>query len=96
MNFKITKEAPETAYRNAKRNNVKVKGLLIANPSNPLGTFQDRETLKDVNFINDKSIHLVCDEIYAGTVTKGDEFVSIAEVIKEEPQMQPRLGSSGL
>ncbi|MFS7926794.1 putative 1-aminocyclopropane-1-carboxylate synthase [Helianthus anomalus] len=34
MNFKITKEALETAYTNAKRNNVKVKGLLIANPSN--------------------------------------------------------------
>ncbi|MFS7926802.1 putative 1-aminocyclopropane-1-carboxylate synthase [Helianthus anomalus] len=87
MNFKITGEALETAYKNAKRDNVKVKGLLIANPSNPLGTFLDRETLKDVvNFINDKSIHLVCDEVYAGTVTNGDEFVSIAEAIKEEPE----------
>ncbi|KAI3812909.1 hypothetical protein L1987_17622 [Smallanthus sonchifolius] len=85
-NFKITKEALETAYEKANLANVKVKGVLITNPSNPLGTFLDRETLKDVvNFINDKSIHLVCDEIYAGTVTTGDEFVSIAEVIKDDP-----------
>ncbi|KAM0059969.1 putative 1-aminocyclopropane-1-carboxylate synthase [Helianthus debilis subsp. tardiflorus] len=86
-NFKITREALESAYTNAKLANIKVKGLLVTNPSNPLGTFLDRETLKDVvSFINDKSIHLVCDEIYAGTVTNGDEFVSIAEVIEEEPE----------
>lgn len=85
-NFKITREALETAYDNAILENIKVKGLLITNPSNPLGTFLDKDTLKDlVSFINEKNIHLVCDEIYAGTVTSGDEFVSIAEVIKEEP-----------
>ncbi|KAK9076667.1 hypothetical protein SSX86_005001 [Deinandra increscens subsp. villosa] len=85
--FKITKEALETAYEKAKLANIKVKGLLITNPSNPLGTFLDRETLKDlVCFINDKNIHLVCDEIYAGTVTTGADFVSIAEVIKEVPE----------
>ncbi|XP_076891705.1 1-aminocyclopropane-1-carboxylate synthase-like [Bidens hawaiensis] len=86
-NFKVTREALETAYEEAKLANIKVKGLLITNPSNPLGTFLDRATFKDiVNFINDKSIHLVCDEIYAGTVTNGDEFVSIAEVIEEVPK----------
>ncbi|XP_076951835.1 1-aminocyclopropane-1-carboxylate synthase-like [Bidens hawaiensis] len=82
--FKITREALENAYEKATIAKIKVKGLLITNPSNPLGTFLDRETLKDiVNFINEKNIHLVCDEIYAGTVTNGDEFVSIAEVMKE-------------
>ncbi|XP_076913651.1 1-aminocyclopropane-1-carboxylate synthase-like [Bidens hawaiensis] len=84
--FKITKEALETAYEKATIAKIKVKGLLITNPSNPLGTFLNGETLKDiVNFINEKNIHLVCDEIYAGTVTNGDEFVSIAEVMKEVP-----------
>ncbi|KAJ9549920.1 hypothetical protein OSB04_022463 [Centaurea solstitialis] len=85
-NFKITEEALETAYENAKVANIKVKGLLITNPSNPLGTFLDKETLKSlVNFVNEKNIHLVCDEIYAGTVTNGDRFVSIAEVLEESP-----------
>ncbi|XP_071702592.1 1-aminocyclopropane-1-carboxylate synthase-like [Rutidosis leptorrhynchoides] len=86
-NFNITQEALETAYEKAKLDNIKVKGLLITNPSNPLGTHFDKETLKDlVTFINDKNIHLICDEIYAGTVTAGDEFVSIAEIIEEEPE----------
>lgn len=85
-NFKITGEALETAYEKAKLANIKVKGLLITNPSNPLGTFLDKKTLKNlVSFVTDKNIHLVCDEIYAGTVTSGDQFVSIAEVLDEDP-----------
>ncbi|XP_024993955.1 1-aminocyclopropane-1-carboxylate synthase-like [Cynara cardunculus var. scolymus] len=85
-NFKITEEALETAYEKAKLANIKIKGLLITNPSNPLGTFLDKETLKNlVSFVTDKNIHLVCDEIYAGTVTTGEEFVSIAEVLEEDP-----------
>ncbi|KAJ0670434.1 putative 1-aminocyclopropane-1-carboxylate synthase [Helianthus annuus] len=85
-NFKVTLEALEDAYDKAKESNIKVKGLLITNPSNPLGTFFDKETLKTlVGFINEKNIHLVCDEIYAGTVTNGNEFVSIAEILEEVP-----------
>ncbi|KAI3727665.1 hypothetical protein L6452_16283 [Arctium lappa] len=91
-NFKITEEALETAYEKAKLANIKVKGLLITNPSNPLGTFLDKETLKHlVSFVNDKNIHLVCDEIYAGTVTTGDQFVSIAEVLEEDPTCNREL-----
>ncbi|XP_059308730.1 1-aminocyclopropane-1-carboxylate synthase-like [Lycium ferocissimum] len=83
-NFKVTKEALEDAYEKAQESNIRVKGLLINNPSNPLGTVLDRETLKDIlRFINDKNIHLVCDEIYAATAFSQPSFISIAEV-KEE------------
>ncbi|GLT58641.1 hypothetical protein SLA2020_315150 [Shorea laevis] len=52
-NFKITKSALEAAYENAKEANIRVKGLLITNPSNPLGNILDRETLKGIpNFIS--------------------------------------------
>lgn len=85
-NFKVTLEALEEAYDKAKESNIKIKGLLITNPSNPLGTFYDKETLKTlVSFINEKSIHLICDEIYAGTVTNEHEFISIAEILEEYP-----------
>ncbi|KAL8088904.1 1-aminocyclopropane-1-carboxylate synthase-like [Apium graveolens] len=84
-NFRITRTALETAYQQAGSSKTKVKGLLITNPSNPLGTILDRATLEDlVSFINEKSIHLVCDEIYAGTVFKMPEFISIAEIIEED------------
>ncbi|CAH9069014.1 unnamed protein product [Cuscuta europaea] len=82
--FKVTRTALESAYNEALDKNITVKGLLINNPSNPLGTVLDRETLKEiVRFINDKSIHLICDEIYAGTVFGTTEFVSVAEIIQE-------------
>ncbi|KAL3829690.1 hypothetical protein ACJIZ3_018492 [Penstemon smallii] len=83
-NFKITKEALEEAYENALNSNIKVKGLIIANPSNPLGTTMNKSTLKDiVTFINHKKIHLVCDEIYAATVFRGPNFTGISEIIQE-------------
>ncbi|KAL4324562.1 hypothetical protein GQ457_11G024760 [Hibiscus cannabinus] len=84
-NFKITRDALEAAYAKAEEANLRVKGLLLTNPSNPLGTILDRETLKDiVSFINDKNIHLIDDEIYAATVFMDPDFVSISEIIEED------------
>ncbi|KAB1215376.1 1-aminocyclopropane-1-carboxylate synthase [Morella rubra] len=84
-NFKVTEKALEAAYERAQEAKIRVKGLLITNPSNPLGTVLDKETLRIlVSFINEKNIHLVCDEIYAATVFSQPGFVSISEVIEEE------------
>ncbi|XVF80134.1 hypothetical protein PTKIN_Ptkin15bG0045900 [Pterospermum kingtungense] len=83
-NFRITRAALEEAYENARRSNINVKGVIVANPSNPLGTVLDRETMRSlVSFINEKKIHLVCDEIYAATVFSSPRFISIAEIIKD-------------
>ncbi|XP_004492797.1 1-aminocyclopropane-1-carboxylate synthase-like [Cicer arietinum] len=83
-NFKITREALEEAYEKAKSEKINVKGLIITNPSNPLGTTIEKERLKSiVNFINEKNIHLVCDEIYAGTVFTTPNFTSVSEVLQE-------------
>ncbi|XP_043718106.1 1-aminocyclopropane-1-carboxylate synthase-like [Telopea speciosissima] len=85
--FKITKAALEEAYEKAQEANINVKGILITNPSNPLGTILDRETLQSiVSFINKKKIHLICDEIYAATVFSQPKFISIAEIIEEEEE----------
>ncbi|KAJ0967717.1 hypothetical protein J5N97_024634 [Dioscorea zingiberensis] len=81
--FKITKQAVEEAYRNAKKRNLKVKGVLITNPSNPLGTAMTRDELAIlINFITAKNIHLISDEIYSGTVFGSPGFISVKEVIK--------------
>ncbi|KZV14916.1 hypothetical protein F511_40419 [Dorcoceras hygrometricum] len=83
-NFQLTKQSLEDAYENARKANIKVKGLIIANPSNPLGTTMDKATFKMlVKFINDKKIHLVCDEIYSATVFRGPRLVSVSEIIEE-------------
>nr|BCS80023.1 1-aminocyclopropane-1-carboxylic acid synthase [Portulaca umbraticola] len=91
-NFKITKKALELAYEEAKNNNIKVKGLIFTNPSNPLGTFLDKDTLRTlVTFTNDKRIHLVCDEIYAATVFGPTPFTSVAEVVQDMPHIDTDL-----
>ncbi|KAL2233851.1 UNVERIFIED_CONTAM: 1-aminocyclopropane-1-carboxylate synthase 1 [Sesamum indicum] len=83
-NFQITLEALEAAYQSARKANINVKGLILANPSNPLGTTLDTSTLRTlVTFINHKQIHLVCDEIYAATVFRGPSFLSVSEIIQE-------------
>lgn len=60
-----------------------MKGVLVTNPSNPLGTMLTRHELEIlVNFSSAKRIHLISDEIYSGTSFGTPEFISIAEVIK--------------
>ncbi|NP_001313190.2 1-aminocyclopropane-1-carboxylate synthase [Nicotiana tabacum] len=84
-NFQITTKAVREAYENAQKSNIKVKGLILTNPSNPLGTTLDRDTLKNLlTFTNQHNIHLVCDEIYAATVFNTPQFVSIAEILDDE------------
>ncbi|KAK9121597.1 hypothetical protein Syun_019214 [Stephania yunnanensis] len=84
-NFQITIPALTAAYDKAVKANIRIKGLLINNPSNPLGTVLDRDTLRSLlRFTNEKNIHLVCDEIYAASVFGQPNFVSIAELVEEE------------
>ncbi|KAL5718689.1 1-aminocyclopropane-1-carboxylate synthase [Ranunculus cassubicifolius] len=83
-NFVLTVAALESAYKTAQDAGIKIKGLLINNPSNPLGTTLDRGTLRSiVEFINQKNIHLICDEIYAATVFSKPDFISVAEILLE-------------
>ncbi|KAK1440664.1 hypothetical protein QVD17_06493 [Tagetes erecta] len=81
--FRITKSALEDAYQEAQKKNLKVKGVLVTNPSNPLGTSLSLNELNLlVNFITSKNLHLISDEIYSGTVFSSPGFISIMEVLK--------------
>ncbi|XP_073143053.1 1-aminocyclopropane-1-carboxylate synthase 3-like [Henckelia pumila] len=80
--FRITKQALEEAYHAARKRNLKVKGVLVTNPSNPLGTtLSDKELNLLVDFIESKRIHLISDEIYSGTVFDSPSFISVTEVL---------------
>ncbi|KAL6005999.1 1-aminocyclopropane-1-carboxylate synthase 7 [Asimina triloba] len=81
-NFQITPQALENAYAAAKSMNVKVRGLLITNPSNPLGAAISRPVLEEIlDFVSRKDIHLISDEIYSGSVFSAAEFTSVAEIL---------------
>ncbi|KAI3851095.1 hypothetical protein MKW98_010498 [Papaver atlanticum] len=82
-NFQVTPQALEDAYKEAESMNIKVRGLLLTNPSNPLGIAMERKVLEEIlNFITRKNIHLVSDEIYSGSVFSSTEFVSVAEILE--------------
>ncbi|GAA0185506.1 transaminase [Lithospermum erythrorhizon] len=82
-NFQITQEALGAAYADAESKNIKVRGVLITNPSNPLGATVQRQALENIlDFATEKNIHLVSDEIYSGSSFFSDEFVSIAEILE--------------
>ncbi|KAH0854674.1 LOW QUALITY PROTEIN: hypothetical protein HID58_057790 [Brassica napus] len=83
--YKITKEALDEAYERAHKLNLNVKGVLITNPSNPLGTSTTRDELDLLlTFTSAKKIHMVSDEIYSGTVFDSPEFTSVLEVAKDK------------
>ena len=82
-NFQITPQALEAAYDEAEAKNMKVRGVLITNPSNPLGATVQRSILEYLlDFVTEKNIHLVSDEIYSGSVFSSSEFVSVAEILE--------------
>ncbi|KAJ8771459.1 hypothetical protein K2173_026636 [Erythroxylum novogranatense] len=85
-NFILSVTALDQAYTQAKKRGLKIRGLLLCNPSNPVGNMLPRDTLIDIlDFAQHKNIHIISDEIYAGSVYGADEkFVSIAEVLEAE------------
>ncbi|CAL9190308.1 unnamed protein product [Musa hybrid cultivar] len=90
--FRITRAALEAALRRAQKRRLRVKGVLVTNPSNPLGTTltrQELDTLVDFAVAND--IHLISDEIYSGTTFGSPGFVSIAEATKGRDDVSHRI-----
>lgn len=78
----MTRAALDDAYRRAQKRRLRVKGVLITNPSNPLGTTAPRADLEMLlDFVAAKGIHLVSDEIYSGTAFAEPGFVSVLEVL---------------
>ncbi|CAM8959605.1 unnamed protein product [Rhodiola kirilowii] len=80
-NFSPSIDSLEQAFKKAMRHGIKVRGVLISNPSNPIGNILSRDFLNSLlGFAKEKNIHIISDEIYAGSVYGDDEFVSMAEI----------------
>ncbi|CAL9160245.1 unnamed protein product [Musa hybrid cultivar] len=84
-NFGLSIPALERAYNQAKMRGVKVRAVLFSNPSNPVGNLLHRETLRDLlDFVTEKGIHVIADEVFAGSTHGTEDFVSMAEVLNTD------------
>lgn len=66
--FQITVPSFQPAHQQAKARNIQVGGLLITDPSNPLGSTEATTVGKLFGFVSEKNAHLVWDEIYSESV----------------------------
>ncbi|XP_031120579.1 1-aminocyclopropane-1-carboxylate synthase 9-like [Ipomoea triloba] len=83
--FRITESAMEEAYQAAQNLNLKVKGVFITNPSNPLGTTMTADELDIiVAFAVSKTVHIVSDEVYSGTVFDSPTFTSLMSAVTDK------------
>ncbi|QMW26756.1 hypothetical protein G4B84_002001 [Aspergillus flavus NRRL3357] len=65
----VNKRALEVALREAKKNGITIRALLISNPHNPLGRCYPPKTLLEfASFCGKNQLHFISDEIYAKSV----------------------------
>ncbi|PFX30657.1 1-aminocyclopropane-1-carboxylate synthase-like protein 1 [Stylophora pistillata] len=63
--FELTVAKLESALKKATEQGVKIRGLLLCNPSNPLGTTYSEELLQDcLKFAARHCLHVIVDEVY--------------------------------
>lgn len=73
----------DAAYEEAQQNGHPPRILLLSHPHNPLGICYPEEVLKEcIEWCTSRQVHLVSDEIYAGSVFRPEEagFKSILQV----------------
>ncbi|CAA0836724.1 Probable aminotransferase ACS12 [Striga hermonthica] len=91
-NFTLSIAALEQTFNQARKRGQKVRGILLTNPSNPVGSLLTRDTLYDLlDFARERNMHIISDEIFAGSTYGDEKFVSMAEIVESEDADKDRV-----
>lgn len=93
------RESLDAAVQASEKNGVTPRVLLISHPMNPLGICYPPDVIQEmVDWCREREIHLVSDEIYAGSVYRPDQakFVSTLEVASSDSNIDDSSEFLGL
>lgn len=90
--FSLTVAALDRAFNRAKKRRIRVCGVIISNPSNPVGHVFNHESLCNiVEFASEKNIHIISNEMFAGSTYGNEEFISMAEIVESDDFNRDRV-----
>lgn len=82
--------ALDAAYGRSERAGHNPKILLLCHPHNPLGICYPPSVIEEIlSWCRSRKVHLIADEIYAGSVYRGPSFISLLKAARGEKGLGP-------